>query len=136
MKVSRTELREKIMVILYQIYFYKKENMSYEIDEVIKENTEMENEFVKDIVYGVIDKQEEIDKMINKYLKDWTLDRLGSTDRAILRMSVYELVYYDTPHVVSINEGINLAKRYSDEKVVKIINAVLDNILNNEVKDE
>lgn len=136
MKISRTELREKIMVILYQIDFYDKEKMPYEIEKVIKDNTEIENEFIKDIVYGVIEHKKELDEKINKYLKEWTLDRLGNTDKAILRMSVYELLYYDTPHIVSINEGINLSKKYSDEKVVKVINAVLDNILNNEVKDE
>lgn len=136
MKISRTQLREKIMIILYQIYFYKKEEMEYDVDKVIKENLDIENEYVKDIVYGVLEKEEELDKIINKYLKEWTLDRLGATDRAILRMSTYELLYYDTPQIVSINEGINLAKKYSDDKIVKVVNAVLDNILNNEVKNE
>ena len=132
MKLNRTEAREKIMVILYQIDFYVKEGMSYDIDEVIKENLEIDNKFVKDVVYGVIKNIENIDKIITKYLDNWDLDRLGKTDKAILRLGTYEMLYYDTPKVVVINEAVELAKKYSDDKIVKLINAVLDKIRDNE----
>ena len=132
MKLNRTEAREKIMVILYQIDFYVKEGMSYDIDEVIKENLEIDNKFVRDVVYGVIKNIEIIDKIITKYLDNWDLDRLGKTDKAILRLGTYEILYYDTPKVVVINEAVELAKKYSDDKIVKLINAVLDKIRDNE----
>ncbi len=132
MKLNRTEAREKIMVILYQIDFYIKEGMSYDIDEVIKENLEIDNKFVRDVVYGVIKNIENIDKIITKYLENWDLDRLGKTDKAILRLGTYEMLYYDTPKVVVINEAVELAKKYSDDKIVKLINAVLDKIRDNE----
>ena len=132
MKLNRTEAREKIMVILYQIDFYVKEGMSYDIDEVIKENLEIDNKFVRDVVYGVIKNIENIDKIITKYLDNWDLDRLGKTDKAILRLGRYEMLYYDTPKVVVINEAVELAKKYSDDKIVKLINAVLDKIRDNE----
>lgn len=132
MKLNRTEAREKIMVILYQIDFYVKEGMSYDIDEVIKENLEIDNKFVRDVVYGVIENIESIDKIITKYLDNWDLDRLGKTDKAILRLGTYEMLYYDTPKVVVINEAVELAKKYSDDKIVKLINAVLDKIRDNE----
>ena len=86
------------------------------------------NEFVKDTVYGVIKYQNEIDKLINKYLNNWTIDRLGYTDQAILRLATYELMYTDTPSVVAINEAILLSKQYSDDDVRKMINATLDKI--------
>ena len=136
MKLNRTEAREKIMVILYQIDFYIKENMSYDIDTVIKENLEIDNKFVRDVVYGVMKNIENIDKVISKYLENWDLDRLGKTDRAILRLSTYEMIYYDTPKVVVINEAVELAKKYSDDKVVKLINAVLDKVRDNEEVNE
>lgn len=136
MKLTRSELREKIMIILYQIDFYQRENISFDIKKVIKEHVEIESEFVNFIVFGVIEKLEEIDNLIEKYLKDWKLSRLGKTDKAILRLSTYELMYFDTPKIVCINEAIELAKTYSDEKVVKLINGVLDNILDNEVENE
>ena len=136
MKLNRTEAREKIMVILYQIDFYVKEGMSYDIDEVIKENLEIDNKFVRDVVYGVIKNIENIDKIITKYLDNWDLDRLGKTDKAILRLGTYEMLYYDTPKVVVINEAVELSKKYSDDKIVKLINAVLDKIRDNEYINE
>lgn len=136
MKLTRTELREKIMIILYQIDFYQKEEIFYDTQKVIKEHVEIDNNFVNSIVFGVIKKQKELDELIEKYLKGWKINRLGKTDKAILRLSTYELMYYDTPKIVCINEAIELAKKYSDEKIIKLINGVLDSILNNEVKDE
>lgn len=136
MKLTRTEAREKIMVILYQIDFYRKEKIEYNLEDVFHENLEMDNKYVKDIVNGVLDNQEKIDETITKYLDNWDLERLGKTDRAILRLSTYEMMYYDTPKVVVINEAVELAKKYSDDKVVKLINAVLDKIRDNEGVNE
>jgi len=132
MKYTRSELREKIMIILYQIDFYKKGKMQFSIEDVIKENLDIDNDFVKEIVYGVLDKESNIIELIENHLKDWSFKRLGSTDQAILKLSTYELLYTDTPDVVAINEAVELAKKYSDEKVVPMINAVLDSILNEE----
>ena len=132
MKLTRTEAREKIMIILYQIDFYKRQKLDYNVDDVIKENLDIDNEFVKNIVYGVIEHETELVDLIESHLKNWSFKRLGFTDQAILKLSTYELIHTDTPKVVSINEGIELAKKYSDEKIVPMINAVLDSILNEE----
>ncbi len=135
-QLNRSEARRIIMTILYQVVVYEKNKMLYDIDELLKENLEIDNEFVKDIVYGVITYQNDIDKIANKYLNNWTIDRLGSTDIAILRMGIYELLYTDTPCIVSINEAIELAKLYSDESIVKMINAVLDKVYHEMVEHE
>ena len=135
-QLNRSEARKIIMTILYQIVVYDKNKMIYEVEEVIKENLEIDNEFVKDIVYGVITYQNDLDKIANKYLNNWTIDRLGSTDIAILRMGIYELLYTDTPSIVSINEAVELAKIYSDESVAKMINAVLDKVYHEMVEHE
>lgn len=136
MKLTRSEAREKIMIILYQIDFYIKEGIEYNVETVIKENLEIDNKFVRDIVYGVVDNCESIDGTINKYLEDWNLDRLGKIDKAILRIGTFEMLHYNTPNIVAINEAIELAKKYSDDKVVKLINATLDKIRDNEVISE
>lgn len=136
MKTTRSELRQRIMTILYQINIYRKNKIEYNLNSVIKENDKEQNTFVSDIVNGVLNHEEELNKLINKYLNNWTLNRLGNIDQAIFRMSTYELIYTDTPKIVSINEGIELSKKYSDESVTKMLNAVLDQILDNEVKDE
>lgn len=127
-KENRSALRNKIMTILYQINIYEKAKMVYDIDAIMKEVMDIENEFVKDTVYGVITYQKEIDALANTYLKDWTIDRLGNTDSAILRLGIYEIVYTQTPAIVAINEAVELAKNYSDDHVRKMINATLDKI--------
>ena len=136
MKLTRTQAREKIMIILYQIDFYMKDNISFDVEEVIKENLEMDNKYVRDVVNGVLEHLDDIDSIITKYLENWDLDRLGKTDKAILRLAAFEMLYYDTPKIVVINEAVELAKKYSDDKIVKLINAVLDKIRDNEEIDE
>ena len=131
MKLSRSELRKKIMTILYQINIYKNNKMDYNVDEVIKEVLDQDNEFVKEVVYGILTYQNDIDTLANKYLTDWTIDRLGNTDKAILEIGIYELMYTDTPDIVCINEAIELAKLYSDDQVKNMINGVLDKIYHN-----
>ena len=127
-QLNRSELRKKIMTILYQMNTYQKNHVEYQVDEIMKEVMPIENEFVKEIVYGVITYQNDIDKLANTYLNGWTIDRLRNTDAAILRMGIYELNYTDTPPIVAINEAIELAKAYSDTDVRKMINGVLDKI--------
>lgn len=127
-QLNRSELRKKIMTILYQVNIYKNNKMSYNLENVINEVVEIDNEFVKEIVYGVTTYQKEIDEIANKYLDGWTIDRLGNTDRAILEIGIYELLYTDTPDIVCINEAIELAKLYSDDEVRRMINGVLDKV--------
>lgn len=128
MALSRSELREKCMIILYQLAIFKLSKVDITPDEVIKDNIEVENEFVKDIVYGVVTHQNDIDALANKYMKDWDISRIDKTGATILRIGIYEIKYTDTPDLVAINEAMELAKKYSDDDVRKIINAVLDKI--------
>lgn len=134
-QLNRSELRKKIMTILYQINIYEKGKIEYSIDDVIKEVAPIDNEFIKNIVYGVITYKNEIDNIADEFLKDWTIDRLGNTDKAILRLGIYELLYTDTPPIVSINEAVELAKSYSDDSVKKMINASLDAIYHEKVEN-
>ncbi len=127
---NRSELREKAMTIIYQISLYQKNKINFEVDDVIKENIEIDNEFVKDLVYGVYTNINEIDEIANKYLNNWTIERLDLTGASILRMAIYEIKYMDTPPVVVINEAIELSKKYSDDSVRKMINASLDKMVN------
>lgn len=126
---TRSELREKIMIILYQIDINRKQNIDYSVEEIIRENLDIDNEFVRDIVYGVITYESDIIKEANKYMKDWSIERIDKTGAAILKMAIYELKYTDTPPIVVINEAIELAKKYSDDDVRKMINAVLDKMI-------
>ena len=135
MKLTRSELREKCMIILYQWDIYKNiKNTNISIDEIINNNIEDNNEFTKNIVLGVINNQDELDDLANRYMENWTIDRLDKAGASILRTGIYELKYTDTPDVVVINEAVELSKKYSDDSVRKIINAVLDKIRENNCK--
>ena len=135
-QLTRSELRKKIMTILYQIAVYQSNKIPYEVEEVIHSTLEIDNEFVKNSVYGVLTNQTDLDALANRYLNKWTIDRLGYTDQAILRLGIYELLYTDTPEVVAINEAVELAKDYSDDDVRKMINGVLDKVYHNKVDHE
>ena len=136
MNLNRSELRKKIMTILYQINVYENNKVDYNVEEVIKSVMEIDNEFVKEIVYGTLTYKEELKNIANKYLSGWTINRLGNTDQAILLMGIYELMYTKTPPVVVINESVNLAKDYSDDKVKNMINATLDKVYHEKVDNE
>ena len=133
---NRSELREVAMKVLYQVYIFQDSNQEYDADELIKEQLEVENEFVNDLVFNIIEKQKDINKLANKYLVDWNINRLSKVDKAILSIAIYELMYTETPSVVAINEALELSKKYSDEKVTKMINATLDKIYHNEETNE
>ena len=129
---TRSLLREKIMIILYQYDLMKSNGLDCNIKDIMKDNMDAENDFVKDMVYGVITYKEELDRLANSKMKDWDISRIDKTGAAILRLALYELKYTDTPFEVVINEAVELAKKYSDDSVRKIINAVLDKVVKEE----
>jgi len=90
-------------------------------------------DFSKELIKGVLENMESIDSIVPNYLKNWKYERILSIDRNILRMGVYELLFRpDIPYKVTINEAIELAKRFGDEKSGSFVNGVLDNIVKNE----
>ena len=129
---NRSELREIAMKILYQIAILKDTKLDYDIEELMREQLEVANDFVSDLVHGVLKQQKKITAIANSYLVDWDLSRLNKVDQAILSIGIYELLYTDTPSIVAINEAIELSKKYSDEAVTKMINGVLDHVYHGE----
>jgi N utilization substance protein B len=102
-------------------------------EEKKEEFLEKSKEFAVELVKTVMDNIKEIDEIIPNYLKNWKFDRILSIDRNILRMGVAELCFRtDIPYKVTINEAIELAKRFGDEKSGGFINGVLDNIVKHE----
>ena len=132
--MTRHEQRYKAMTILYQAFLYDNNNINYDINDIINEQLEEKSKFITGLVTGVIDNKKEIDELANKYLENWDINRLGFTDQAILRMGIYEIMKTDVPDVACIDEAIELSKKYSDDKVCKMINAVLDKVYNSKKK--
>ena len=129
---SRHELREAVFKILFQI-----ENTELDYKELLElEQEEIANSsYVNNTLTEIIDKLEEIDNIISNSLKDWKLDRLSKMDRQILRISAYEILYSDIPYKVSINEAVELSKKYSEkDESYKFINGVLKGIVETSTK--
>lgn len=108
---------------------------AYEI--VINRNIlEEQREFILSEVNGVKDNQETIDKIIEEYSHCWRLERIPSTDRNILRLAIYEILFReDIPISVSINEAVNIAKKYGgDQNSYKFINGLLGTVSKEKTK--
>ena len=87
-------------------------------------------EFADRLVMGVIDNQKTIDELIEKHTEHWALDRLTAVDRNVLRMAIYELTGESSvPAKVTINEAIEIAKRYGDDRSSAFVNGILDHIV-------
>ncbi|MCV68173.1 transcription antitermination factor NusB [Listeria monocytogenes] len=123
--MKRREAREKALQALFQI-----ELNEMSLDQAIKNIMEDEqDDYMEKLVEGVLANKAEIDAIIEPNLDNWRIDRLSKVDLSLLRLSVYEIKYLDdVPNRVSLNESIEIAKIYSDEKSSKFINGVLANI--------
>lgn len=87
--------------------------------------------FAKELVLGVWSKIKEIDETINKASKNWRLNRMSRVDKSILRLATYELIFRDDiPPKVSINEAVELGKKFGNNNSYGFINGILDNIYN------
>ena len=129
---SRHELGEAVFKILFQI-----ENTELDYKELLElEQEEIANSsYVNNTLTEIIDKLEEIDNVISNNLKDWKLERLSKMDRQILRISAYEILHSDIPYKVSINEAVELSKKYSEkDESYKFINGVLKGIVETSTK--
>ncbi len=129
---NRSELREVIVKVIYQTIILEEAKLEYDVNDLIKEQLEVQNEFVDSCVNGILENKNTLIKLANKYLTSWTIDRLNKVDQAILLLGIYELKYTETPSVVAINEAIELSKKYSDVAVTKMINGVLDKVYHEE----
>jgi N utilization substance protein B len=107
--------------------------MKFSEEEPKEDFLDKSKEFAADLVKTVVDNMAPVDEIIPKYLKNWKFDKILAIDRNILRMGVAELLFReDIPYKVTINESIELAKKFGDEKSGSFVNGVLDNIVKNE----
>lgn len=129
--MTRTEARKAVLDLLFEREF-RLDEANEEIFALSCENREIENDpYVKQVYFGVCENLEAIDETINKNARGWKVSRLSKVSRSILRLCIYEMLYVEAiPALVSINEGIELAKLYEDEKARPFINGVLNSVKN------
>ena len=129
---SRHELRESVFKILFQVEntdLDYRELLEFEVDDVSG------SEYVTRTLDDIFAKKEQIDEIISNNLKGWKLERLSKMDRQILRISTYEILFTDIPYKVSINEAVELSKKYSEkDDSYKFINGELKGIVETSTK--
>ncbi len=129
---KRTKAREFAIQVLYQIDITK--GGVKECLEDFWKTRELDTEvpvkdFTQELVLGISSHKEEIDSVISASAQNWELGRMAVVDRNILRMAAYELMFRnDIPPKVSINEAIDIAKKFGDQESGKFVNGILDNI--------
>lgn len=89
--------------------------------------------FLMNLVSGVQAQKDELDKQINQHLKSgWTVERLTLVEKNLLRLGIFEITSFDTPQLVAVNEAIELAKNFSDQKSARFINGLLSQFVTEE----
>ncbi len=94
----------------------------------LNNNPELE-EFCMSLILGVRRNQGELDQLLGKTADNWSLSRMASTDRNVLRLGAYEILYTDTPDRAAINEAVELAKRFGSAHSAQFVNGILDKFL-------
>ena len=129
--MTRKEQREAAFELLFEREFRIEESA----DEIFALSTEnraidpVKEQYVKDVFFGVIENQEQIDKLITEASQGWKVSRLSNATRSAMRLCVYEMLYKeDIPNTVSINEAVELVKKFDEPKSRAFTNGVLNKI--------
>ena len=149
-KARKVTSREYIMKLIYQIEMNKEdiENIEERLDIFLNDNLEyiinryeeldniqlddaVDREYMNTICENLKENKDKIDELINKYANNWSVNRMPKVDLSILRLAICELIFIqEIPSKVSINEAIELAKLYCDDKAPKFINGILGSVVN------
>ena len=132
MAINRREAREAAFSLLFETEFRRDEAFET-IFETACENREIgEDAYLQRVYFGVCENRDKLDEIINRHAKGWKMTRISRVSRSILRLSAYELLYCeDIPNSVSINEAVELCKKFDEDAARPFVNGVL-----NGIKDE
>lgn len=128
--MNRQVLREEAFKLIFETEVQKgsaSEILDFYFED--KKMSDKEKSYILDVVLGVFENLNEIDNTISKYAKGWKIERLSKISLAVLRLAVFEMTKRDDiPISVSINEAIELAKKYEEEKAAAFVNGILGSI--------
>lgn len=127
---NRRQARECALEVLYRLDLVGDESENTIAEILLRKNPSEEAEtYLRRLMDAALGNQQEIDAILRKHLTRWRLERLTVLDRAILRMAATEILYFDdVPPKVSINEAVDIAKKYGDDEAGKFVNGVLDSV--------
>ena len=131
--MKRTEAREQAFRLLYSIQLTDENDLDEQTDLFLEENN-IENQdmikYIKDIINGTKNNNEEIEKNISENIKaEWNINRISKIDLTLLKLGIYEIIYSKIPYKVVINEVVELAKKYGDDNSKSFVNGVLASVI-------
>lgn len=131
--MNRSAIRENAFKLIYSLEIQNAENLKEQI-ELFFESNEIKDEeakkYIDNVVFGIENNKEEILKNIEQNLKEeWKLNRISKMDLAILKLAIYEIKYNDIPYKVAINEAVELAKKYGEDKSKNFVNGILASVV-------
>lgn len=131
--MNRSAIRENAFKLIYSLEIQKEENIEEQIDLFFESNDIKDEEaknYIKDAILGIEKNKEEILSNIEKNLKeDWKLSRISKMDLSILELAIYEIEFNKIPYKVAINEAVELAKKYGEDKSKNFVNGILASIV-------
>jgi N utilization substance protein B len=128
---SRRNSRQRALQILF-LWEARRQTVDESIDAyydtLLFEEHPQRDPFVADLVRGTVGHLAAVDEQISRHAEHWRMERMPAVDRNILRLAVYEMIYRGTPPAVTIDEALELARKFSNEESVQFVNGVLDAI--------
>jgi len=137
-RLNRSASRRHSFCVIFQLPFHQDEKNQAEnlawlktlyYDYLEEPPQGRDDEYIDRVIWGTFEKQAQLDGVIEKFLKDWTLDRINRIDLALMRLAIYEMLNEgDVPLGVAVNEAVELAKTYGTDDSPAFINGVLGNV--------
>ena len=131
--MNRSAIRENAFKLIYSLEIQKPENLEEQIELFFESNDindEEAKKYTKNVVLGINKNEEKIIEDIEKNLKeDWKLNRISKMDLSILKLAIYEIRFSDVPYKVAINEAVELAKKYGEDKSKNFVNGILASVV-------
>lgn len=131
--MSRSKNREEAFKLLYSMQVIKEDDIDERIEMFLEQENITDEEtkiYIKDIIIGTETNKEVIEKNIEDNIKsDWSISRISKVDLTLLKLGIYEILYSKLPYKVVINEVVELAKKYGDDKSKSFVNGVLASIV-------
>lgn len=127
--MSRRLAREELFKLVFEGEI-KEENTNDILESYLKRDDILKNEneiaFIKKYMNGIAENNDKILKIIEEKITGWSFERIGNVEKSLLKISVYEILCEDTPYEIVINEAVELAKIYGDEKTSEFINGAFE----------
>ena len=130
-QLTRKEAREEAFRLLFETEFRSDEDASAIYASSMENREFCENDYIKTVYFGVRERLEEIDTCMMRHSNGWKPGRITPVSRSVIRLCIYEMLYMnDIPAAVSLNEAIELVKKFDDEKMRPFVNGLLNGVKN------